>query len=169
MMDIRAATESDFDDILGLNDREVEKTSPMDRERLVRLVHMSAYCKVAAAQDQVVAFLIAIREQAPYESENYRWFAGRLETFLYIDRIVVAQEYAGRGVGSRLYDDLFAFARSQGVETVTCEYNLDPPNPASRAFHDKFGFKELGTQWLAGGSKRVSLQAARIEAQPDRG
>jgi predicted GNAT superfamily acetyltransferase len=27
-------------------------------------------------------------------------------------------------------------------------------------FHDKFGFQELGRQWVAGGTKLVSLQAA---------
>jgi hypothetical protein len=43
---------------------------------------------------------------------------------------------------------------------VTCEYNLFPPNEPSRLFHDRFGFREQGTQWVASGTKRVSLQAA---------
>jgi len=32
--------------------------------------------------------------------------------------------------------------------------------PASQRFHDKFGFKELDTQWVANGTKKVSIQAA---------
>jgi hypothetical protein len=30
-------------------------------------------------------------------------------------------------------------------------------------FHEKFGFKEQGTQWVANGTKRVSLQVAETE------
>ena len=72
------------------------------------------------------------------------------------------QHFAGLKIGSRLYEDLFDCARSQGIKTITCEYNIQPPNPASQRFHDKFGFKELGQQWVALGTKRVSLQAAEV-------
>lgn len=160
MEGIRPVAESDFESILRLNDAEVQQTSLMDLDRLLGLVHMSAYCKVATVEEQVAAFLIALREGAPYENDNYGWFASRFSSFLYVDRIVVGSRFSGRRIGSRLYGDLFAFARLQGISTVACEYNIVPPNPASRAFHDKFGFKELGTQWVAGGTKQVSLQAA---------
>lgn len=133
----------------------------MDMERLLALVAMSDYCKVALIHKQVVAFVIALREETPYENDNYKWFSSRLPNFLYVDRIVVDSQFSGRGTGSRLYDDLFAFARSQGICTIACEYNIDPPNPVSHAFHQKFGFRRLGTQWVAGGTKQVALQAAK--------
>jgi predicted GNAT superfamily acetyltransferase len=63
-------------------------------------------------------------------------------------------------LGSLLYEDLFSHARSNAIPLVTCEYNIVPPNEPSRLFHDKFGFKEQGTQWVANGTKRVSLQVA---------
>lgn len=160
MEQIRTIVEADFPSILRLNEAEVKKTSEMDLDRLVWLVGMSAYCRVTTLDGQVAAFLIALREGATYDSDNYRWFSSRLRSFLYVDRIVVDSRFSSRGIGSRLYDDLFSFARSQGIDTIACEYNIDPPNPASRAFHDKFGFKELGTQWVAGGTKQVSLQVA---------
>ena len=163
MDEIRTATEADFASILRLNDAEVRQTSAMDNERLASLAAMAAHCTVATVDGQVAGFLIALREGAPYDNDNYRWFASRFATFYYVDRIVVGADFAGRGIGRKLYDDLFAAARAQGVATITCEYNLDPPNPASRAFHDKFGFKELGTQRVAGGTKLVSLQAATLE------
>jgi len=59
-----------------------------------------------------------------------------------------------------MYQDVFDSARLNGIKLITCEYNIEPSNPASSAFHDKFGFKELDTQWIAGGSKNVLLQAA---------
>jgi len=160
MVKIRKVASSDFAAIIHLNDAEVQQTSPLDLVRLQSLVQISAYCKVATIDGRVAAFLIALREDAPYENDNYTWFASRFTRFIYIDRVVVCKEFAGRRVGSGLYDDLFAFARQHRVSTITCEYNIDPPNPASRAFHNKYGFKELGTQWVAAGTKQVSLQAS---------
>ena len=161
-LEFREIVETDFEAILKLNDAEVKQTSPLDADSLRSLVLMSAHSSVVTLDGEVAAFLIALREGTSYASENYRWFVARLPRFLYVDRVVVDARFSGCGIGSRLYADLFAFARTQEVDTVTCEYNLVPPNPASRAFHAKHGFCELGTQWVAGGSKRVSLQAAKV-------
>ena len=162
MTHIRDVVDTDFEAIVALNDGEVQHTSPMDVSRLRFLVALSSYCKVVTVENRVVAFLIALRERAPYENDNYRWFSERFTTFIYVDRIVVDAAFSGRGVGKKLYGDLFEFAWSQRVAMVTCEYNIEPPNPASQIFHDKFGFTELGTHWVANGTKRVSLQAATI-------
>lgn len=159
MQELRIAVESDFQDILNLNDAEVQHTSQMDIGLLESLVRISAYCKVAIVEGQLAAFLIAIRDGAPYENENYNWFASRIPHFLYVDRVIVSSQFKGRRIGSKLYEDLFEFAHIEGIDNITCEYNINPPNPASRAFHDKFGFRELGTQWVAGGTKQVTLQA----------
>ena len=160
MVEIRKSTPSDFEAIIALNDAEVQQTSPMDLKRLIALVEMAAYSRVATVDGQVAAFIIALRDGAPYENDNYSWFASHFPNFLYVDRVVVSAQFSGRTIGSKLYDDLFAFARQTGVSKITCEYNIIPPNLASRAFHDKYGFRELGTQWVAGGTKQVSLQAA---------
>ncbi|QQS55098.1 MAG: GNAT family N-acetyltransferase [Candidatus Competibacteraceae bacterium] len=160
MEKLRTVVESDFEMILKLNEMEVQQTSPMDLDRLRSLVRISAYCKVVTVQKQVAAFLIALREGAPYENDNYGWFARRFPNFLYVDRVLVDSQFAGRSIGSKMYSNLFAFARAERIGTITCEYNIDPPNPASRRFHDKFGFKEFGTQWVASGTKQVSLQTA---------
>jgi predicted GNAT superfamily acetyltransferase len=159
---IRDAIETDFASILELNEREVRQTSPMDDESLRRLDSLSSYHKVAVVGDRVEAFVLAISHGAPYANDNYRWFAARFARFLYVDRIVVGKDFPRLGIGSRLYEDMFGYAHAQRVECVTCEYNIDPPNPASRAFHDKFGFTERGTQRVADGIKRVSLQAVAI-------
>ena len=160
MITIRNLNEYDFGSIVGLNDAEVQQTSQMDLDRLDQLVQMSSYCKVAVRDGQVAAFVIALREEAPYENDNYSWFASHFPKFLYVDRVVVGSDFSGLKIGSMLYKDMFQFARSHAISIITCEYNIEPPNPASRAFHDKFGFRQVGTQWVAGGSKLVSLQAA---------
>jgi len=158
--EIRDAHQPDFESILGLNDVEVQQTSHMDLDRLRLLDSLSAYHKVAVLDGHVVGFILAIRADAHYSNDNFSWFASRLEDFLYVDRIVVGSAFSGLRIGSGLYRDLFAYARAQGIPSITCEYNIEPPNLASRAFHDKFGFRELGTQRVAGGRKLVSLQAA---------
>ena len=106
--------------------------------------------------------LLAMREGAAYVNDNFGWFAARHPRFVYVDRVVVDAAAAGQGVGRRLYDDLFARAREHGIDIAACEYNLEPPNPASKAFHDRFGFVEVGRQHVADGTKLVSLQIARI-------
>ena len=161
-IEIRNALEADFETILALNDAEVQQTSAMDFARLQHLHALSGYHKVAVVDGRVGAFLLAMASGAPYANDNFQWFAEHVGNFMYVDRIVVGAEFAGLGIGSALYRDLFSETRVRGLSTLTCEYNIDPPNPASRAFHDKFGFHELGTQWAADGSKLVSLRAATI-------
>ena len=160
MADIVDTREADFGAILRLNDAEVRQTSAMDLERLRELHALSSYHRVACIDGAVVAFLLAMRESAPYENENFAWFASRYGTFIYVDRIVVRSEFARLGIGTSLYRDLFALARASSAGTVVCEYNIEPLNQPSRAFHETFGFREVGRQRVAGGSKLVSLQAA---------
>ena len=132
-------------------------------ERL-RHIHESAAChKVVESENRVVAFLMAFREGVGYDSPNYAWFSKQYDTFLYIDRVVVHPGWRGRGLGAALYDAMIDFARQTNVSPLTCEFDLDPPNPASLAFHKRQGFREVGTQWIDGGKKRVSMQARTID------
>ena len=157
---IRESRESDYQAIVDINDAEVQYTSPMDIKRLRVLDQFSAYHKVAEVDGDVVAFLLGMREKSSYQNENYEWISSRYDKFLYIDRIVVDAKFGGLRIGTMLYQDIFNYARSNGVPVITCEYNIKPPNEPSRVFHRKFGFGEIGTQWLDNGAKKVSLQAA---------
>ena len=53
-------------------------------------------------------------------------------------------------------------ARALGLGEVTCEVNLEPPNPASLAFHARLGFRQVGEQVTKGGSVRVALLARAV-------
>ena len=159
---IRNANKGDFDSILALNQESVHFTSPMDLARLTHLDTQSAYHRVIELDGEVVAFLLALREGADYPNPNYGWFSGRFDSFLYVDRIVISSAQQGKRLGRALYDDLFAYARREGIDRIVCEFDVEPPNPVSQKFHARYGFNELGTQWVAGGSKRVSLQVATV-------
>ena len=159
---IRAATAADFPAIVALNAESVHFTSPLDLARLRHLHAQAAYHRVVERRGVVVAFLLALREGADYDSPNYRWFARHHAQFLYIDRIVVAAAQQGSGLGALLYDDIVAFAAASGAAQLTCEFDLYPPNPASARFHARYGFREVGRQWIGDGKKQVSLQARAI-------
>lgn len=161
-MILRPATTADHPSLLRLNEESEHFLSPLTLARLEMLLKESAYCRVIEVGDDVVAFLLAFREGCAYDSPNYRWFVERFERFLYIDRVVVSKAVQGRGIGKLLYDDIFAFARQTDAERLTCEFDIDPPNEASRRFHARYGFAEVGTQAVAGGKKIVSLQAVSL-------
>jgi uncharacterized protein len=165
---IRDAKIADFPAILGLNLEMEQYLSPLSEELLRDLHAVAVYHRVIETkQDEVAGFLLALREGADYSSVNYLWFAERYRQFLYVDRVVVAQDQQGKRLGRLLYEDLFAFARENGIAVVTCEFDIDPPNEASRRFHSRFGFREVGTQWVAGGKKQVSLQMAEVPAKAE--
>jgi predicted GNAT superfamily acetyltransferase len=161
---LRDATPADFPRILALNLAEMQQTSAMDLARLEYLHARSAYHRVACVEGGVAAFLLAFRDGADYPNPNFDWFAARYRSFLYVDRIVVDAAFNGRGLGSALYRDLFAHAAASGAAVVTCEFNVVPANEASARFHARWGFQEVGRQWLDDGKKQVSLQTAPVPA-----
>lgn len=157
---LRDATPADFDAIVALNRAEEHRTSPMDRARLTLLHGLAHRHRVACVSGTVGAFLLAMRDGAAYENANYAWFASRYPRFVYVDRIVVSADCRRLRLASLLYEELFRDARAEASECIACEYDVLPPNEASRAFHDRFGFREAGRQWL--GAKCVSLQVASL-------
>lgn len=158
---LRDATPYDAPAILALNETFVAVLSPLDAARLARLAAQAALYRVMEHEGRVVAFLLAMREGAHYDSPNYRWFDARHRHFLYIDRIVVAAGAQGLGVGEALYRDAFGHAIAHEVPVVTCEFDVAPPNPASARFHARLGFREVGRQ-IVGAGKEVSLQALEL-------
>ena len=158
----RDTTQRDFPAILALNEASVHFLSPLTPARLAALHAASAWHRVVEVDSVIAAFLLAFRECAAYDSPNYRWFCRRYPQFLYIDRVVVADTQRGGGLGRLLYEDAIEYARRAGVPRLTCEYDIEPPNEGSARFHQRFGFVEVGSQSVADGKKRVSLQALDI-------
>ena len=159
---IREAKVSDFQCIININASEEGKTSPMDVARITQLNLWSDYHRVAVVGDQVVGFLLVMSDASDYDGGHFRWFVERYASFLYVDRIVIDQAHARRGVGRALYCDLIEFATRRGCSALCCEINVLPPNPASHAFHARFGFKEVGRSAATGTPKIVTYQMAEL-------
>lgn len=148
----------DVDGVLALNQNALPEVSELTTESLARLAKQADYFKCAVGDDdEAIAFLLAMREGKDYASLNYQWFSQRYDSFLYIDRVVVAPSHQGQGIGQQLYNDLESTARRLSLPCLTCEVNLQPPNPISLAFHTRFGFQAVGQQATEGGKKQVQL------------
>jgi predicted GNAT superfamily acetyltransferase len=162
---VRDARPADFAAICALNEAEIEHTSAMDVARLAELASIACVHWVACVEGSVAAFILAMCNGALYQNENFAWFSRKFPRFVYIDRVVVSPACRGLGVGRLLYERVFGFAAVRDIPAVTCEYNIVPRNAASAEFHDRLGFRELGTQWVAEGKKQVSLQALEIRSR----
>ena len=137
--------------LLALNEANVEATSPLDLEALRRLLTQAFYARLVAGNGTGTdAFLLASDQDADYAIPNFLWFKARQRRFVYVDRIVVAADARGRGYARRLYADLFRCAREAGHDLIVCEVNVEPPNPASDAFHAALGFTDEGRARLTG-------------------
>ena len=160
---IRNARPEDYDFILKVNEVNVEVLSPMPMERMLWLKEMSDMFVVAEVNGELAAFLIAIREGQPYDSENYVWFSEQYPQFLYIDRIVIDEPFRAAGLGRALYQAVKDRAIETGVKVVTCEVDTIPYNETSLKFHEAMGFREVGEQIIRGGAIKVSLKACELE------
>lgn len=165
MPSIRPLTGTDFERVLAINAANVPAVGPIDREQLAFLVGESCVALVvevgADANAVVAGFCLVLPPGSSYGSVNYRWFMDRCDTAWYLDRVAFDADYQGRGLGAALYaavDRDIAACREAGdaVDRLTLEVNVDPPNPASLAFHDRLGFVEVGRQRTPYGTE-VSL------------
>jgi predicted GNAT superfamily acetyltransferase len=149
--------------LLALNNAHATELSWLAPESLVHLVDQS---RLAFRIGAVDAFMLVLDESAAYDSPNFGWFCARYPRFLYVDRIVVASHARGRGLARHLYDALIDEATKAGHARIVCEVNLDPPNPASDAFHAALGFAGIGQASIHGGIKTVRYLERSLDGPP---
>ncbi|MEO9095484.1 MAG: GNAT family N-acetyltransferase [Microbacteriaceae bacterium] len=162
---IRTLGPADLYELVRLNNAAVPAVPQSTEADIARLVELAAVAVAAVSADEpnrVLGFMIAIEPGRPYDSENYLWFEARGIDHLYVDRLVVAEDARGAGVGRLLYAQVFEAARAAGRAEVTCEVNVQPPNPGSMLFHERLGFTEVGRQETKGGSVVVALLTAGV-------
>ena len=138
--------------LLALNNAHAQELSWLEPERLEQLVKQAF---LARRIGNLEAFILALDQDARYDSPNFLWFRARYPRFVYVDRVVVASSARGHGHARRLYHDLFEHAVSAGHDRVVCEVNSNPPNPESDAFHAALGFVEVGSASIHNDSKTV--------------
>lgn len=152
---IRTFTEDDLADILALNQGALLQVSPLDSQGIKWFAETAAYFRVAESKGKIAGFLIAVAHNSDYQSIYFQWFCERYPTFLYIDRVIVAEWARGKRVAWRLFEDVERFAASSGYPLTSDVYSR-PPNEISLAFHQKYGFELVGTQPVEGEAKEVA-------------
>ncbi len=152
------ATKSDLAEILMLNQKAKPAVSSMDEKSLNYFYSVSEYFKLIKCgnKNKIYGFLIGLTDNLKYKSENYLWFSKRYSSFMYVDRIVIQEKSIGLGFGTMLYNDLIDYSSGK-FENIICEYNIKPMNLISKKFHEKFGFKRVGSQKTEGGTKEVLM------------
>ena len=153
-----------------LNDAATPAVNTLGVEGMAALLAICDVTLVATgangANGNILAFVLSMGPGQPYASENYRWFEARGGAHQYIDRIVVAPQAAGRGLGRALYASVFDRAMAAGRPEITTEIILEPPNPESAAFHRRMGFRQISEQLIRGGTVRVALMTRPASEMP---
>lgn len=159
---LRAITAGDVPGLARLNDDAVPAVNALGIDGLTDHLPECELAVVAESDGDVLGFVLAVAPGSAYASENYLWFSTHVPGSLYVDRIVVDPASHGRGVGRALYAAVDERARELGLGVVTCEVNLEPPNPESLAFHARLGFRRVGEQATKGGSVVVALLSRQV-------
>ena len=130
-------------DLNQVNTPEVGSLESM--QHLKQLIDFSAYNLLVLKEDEIVGFIICMRESSAYGSENYKFFTKRLKKFLYVDRVAIDERHRRAGLGQAIYEDIF-FQASKESLPVALEVNTQPVNQPSLNFHEKMGFDQVGTR-----------------------
>jgi uncharacterized protein len=117
--------------LLRLNNASARETSLLTPERFDRLIRTA---HVALFIPPAVALLLAFEDTDDYDGGHFLWFRRKPGRFLYVDRVVISEEWRRRGLARRLYEDLFKRAARLGHSRIVCEVNVEPPNPVSTDF-----------------------------------
>ncbi|MNE50515.1 N-acyltransferase YncA [compost metagenome] len=88
--------------------------------------------------------IVAEFENMPIGYATYGTFREKIGYQYTIEHSVyVAQEFIGQGVGKLLLGELIQLAKKQGYHVMIGA--IDAENSGSITFHEKFGFKVVGT------------------------
>lgn len=145
-MKLRELNSEDLPRITALNNAAVPAVPEMTEDSLAAVLTRSDIHLAAMDGPTLLGFVIGFGSGSDYASPNFLYFERRGTDHLYVDRIVVDGDARGAGVGRVLYERFIELATEQGRTEVTCEVNVDPPNPDSMAFHTRLGFREVGRQ-----------------------
>ena len=112
---------------------------------LKKLIELSAYNLLVLDDDEIVGFIICMREGSVYRSENYKFFVQKLKKFLYVDRVAIDEQHRRAGLGQAIYENIFIQASNNDLP-IALEVNTQPVNQPSLNFHEKMGFDKVGSR-----------------------
>ena len=154
--------EDDIPIVTDLNQKFLPAVGFLGIENINHFLIISSYFKIIKVNENLVGFMIGLMPGVDYESVNYKWFSDKYSSFIYVDRIVIAEKYQNKGFGKIFYDDLKKTFYDK-ASIITCEINVRPYNKQSIDFHKKYGFKEVGRKNTENDKKTVSYMIYDID------
>lgn len=138
--------EVELQSIYNLNQANTPEVGSLESmQHLKQLIEFSSYNLLVLKEDEIVGYIICMREGSAYGSENYKFFTQRLKKFLYVDRVAIDEQHRRAGLGQAIYEDIFAQAISDSLP-IALEVNTQPVNQPSLNFHEKMGFDRIGAK-----------------------
>ena len=137
---IRDIKDNELNDIYIINQANVPNLGTLTFEQLLLLKELSSYFKVAIVEGEIAGFVIALKENKAYNSENYKYFTQNYQEFIYIDRIAILKKFQKQSIGKLLYKDIEQKFKNNS-KFMLAEVNTNPKNEQSIKFHQKCGFK----------------------------
>lgn len=153
---IRDVHERELDAILAMNNAAGSGILPMNQTQIRYFWQHADYFRVAETGDCLAGFLIAMTREADCESSNFRWFKERYDAFVYVDRIVIAEDQRSAGIGRLFYADVQSFAETRAPALVAEVFMEESTHPAL-LFHGSFGFHEVGQHQLPDSTLRAAM------------
>jgi predicted GNAT superfamily acetyltransferase len=130
--------------IYDLNQANTPEVGSLEsKDHLLKLIELSAYNLLVLKSDEIIGFIICMREGSVYGSENYKFFTTKLKKFLYVDRVAIDENYRREGLGKAIYNDIFNQVKKENL-SIALEVNTQPINQPSLNFHQKMGFDQVG-------------------------
>jgi len=138
--------EAQFQSIYDLNQTNTPEVGSLESiQHLKQLIEFSSYNLLVLKEDEIVGYIICMREGSAYGSENYKFFTQRLKKFLYVDRVAIDEQHRRAGLGKAIYENIFVQAISDSLP-IALEVNTQPVNQPSLNFHEKMGFDQIGAK-----------------------
>ena len=132
--------------IYDLNQANTPEVGSLEsKKHLNKLIDLSSYNLLILKGDEVIGFIICMREGSAYGSENYKFFTKKLKKFLYVDRVAIDEQHRRAGLGQVIYKDIFKLAKKESLP-IALEVNTQPINQPSLDFHKKMGFDQVGAK-----------------------
>lgn len=164
MKGIRPLAPTDCEEILRINAESQPGVAHLDRAEFERLVGLkNEHLVMEGPKGGLVGYLLAFPSDTPYDGAEFILLTKTsLGPFIYIDQVAVGATERRTGAAARLYQATEAAALRRGIQELSCEVNLNPPNPGSLAFHRSKGFNQTSVMDTQDG-RTVALMSKRLK------
>ena len=142
-MEIRNLAPANIEAIWAINEQGLPGTGRVSEREVADLLQLSSLSVGMFDGNELLGFVICLPPRTRYGSLNYQWFNDHYSAFVYVDRIAVSTLQRNQGVGTKLYEIVVAYSKEKNIP-IAAEVNLNPPNPGSIRFHERFNFEQVG-------------------------